>query len=452
MSRSELDLGGADALAFDAGSDPYRDSRVRYRVLAVACSLAVLGYLTRVGFATAAPELKAQLGLGPSDLSFLMAAFMIAYGLVEVPCGLIADRLGARNLLVVLVLGWSFVTGAIAWVTWLPTGTVWPLVYLVALRAAFGMFQGGIFPSISRMMTDWMPIDERGAAQGMIWMSSRLGGALAPRVVVQLFRRFGTGPKTFWSLAAIGAVWCAFFWPWFRNRPEEMAGVSAAERKRIGAGRPAKATAGHAATPWRAMAGSLSVWALCLTYGCLGFTGNFFITLMPEYLRTQRGLSVNVAGWLSSLPLACGVVACVLGGFLSDVLLRRMKDRRWGRRLVGASGLTLAATALLATIWARDPIVLGALLCLAFFGNDLSMGPAWAACGDIGEGHAGTLGGAMNMTASLTGASAAFLAGQLLQTGHPDALFVILSGSYALGVVCWMGVDVTKTLSAQPDE
>ena len=452
MSRSELDLSSADATAFDAELDSYRDSRVRYRVLAVACSLAVLGYLTRVGFAMAAPELKAQLGLGPRDLSYLMAAFLIAYGLVEVPCGMFADRLGARNLLVVLVLGWSFVTGAIAWVAWLPTGTVWPLVYLVALRAAFGMFQGGIFPSISRMMTDWMPIDERGTAQGLIWMSSRLGGALAPLLVVRLFWAFGTGPKTFWSLAAIGAVWCAFFWPWFRNRPEEMPGVSAAERKWIGAGRSAKAPTGHVATPWRAMAGSLSVWALCLTYGCLGFTGNFFITLMPEYLRTQRGLSVNLTGWLSSLPLACGVVACVLGGFLSDVLLRRMKDRRWGRPLVGASGLVLAATALLATIWARDPVVLGALLCLSFFGNDLSMGPAWAACGDIGEGHAGTLGGAMNMTASLTGASAALLAGHLLQTGHPVALFMILSGSYALGVVCWMGVDVTKSLSAKPAE
>jgi sugar phosphate permease len=447
MSRPDLDLESTDATIADFESS--RDSRVRYRVLAVACSLAVLGYLTRVGFATAAPELKTQLGLGDSDLSYLMAAFLIAYGLVEIPFGLIADRLGARNLLVVLVLGWSFVTGAIAWVFRLPLGTFWPLAYLVVLRAAFGMFQGGIFPSVSRMMTDWMPMDERGVAQGFIWMSSRLGGALAPLVVVQLFRRFGTGPKTFWSLAAIGAVWCAFFWPWFRNRPEEMPGVTAAERKRIRAGRSAATATGHQATPWRAMFGSLSVWAICLTYGCLGFSGNFFITLLPDYLRTQRGYSVSVTGWLSSLPLACGVVACVLGGSLSDLLLRKLKDRRWGRRLVGISGMTLAAVALFATIGARDPIVFGLLLCLAFFGNDLSMGPAWAACGDIGERHAGTLGGAMNMTASFTGASAAVLAGQLLQAGRPVTLFVILSGSYVLGVVCWMGVDVTKTLSSK---
>jgi MFS family permease len=156
-----------------------------------------------------------------------------------------------------------------------------------------------------------------------------------------------------------------------------------------------------------------------------------------------------VASWLSSLPLACGVVACVLGGFLSDAIIRRSGTRRWGRRVVGASGLALASVALLATIWVRDPVVLGVLLCLTFFGNDLSMGPAWAACGDIGERHAGTLGGAMNMAASFTGAAAALVAGYLLQAGHPVALFVMLSGSYALGVVCWMGVDVTKTLVAK---
>ena len=430
---------------FEAG----RDGRVRDRVLAVACGLAVLGYVHRVGFATAAPELKLRLGLGPRDLSYLMAAFLASYGLVEVPCGMIGDRLGVRKLLVASVLGWSFVTGAIALVFRLPAGTVWPLVYLILLRVLFGAFQGGMFPAISRMLTDWMPIDERGSAQGFVWMSSRLGGAFAPILVGRMFLWFGMGSRTFWGLAAIGAVSSALFWAWFRDRPEQMPGVTPAERKRIGSGRAAKAPAGHLATPWRAMFGSLNVWSLCLAYGCLGFTGNFFITLMPEYLRSQRGFSAGVTGWLLSLPLACGVVACVLGGFLSDAILRFTGNRRWGRRLVGASGLAIASVALLATIRVHSPLALGALLCLSFFGNDLTMGPAWAACGDIGEVHAGTLAGAMNMTASLTGASAAFLAGYLLENGRPVTLFVVLAGAYALGAVCWMGVDATKTLASR---
>src|SRR5437016_3124824 len=78
------------------------DSRVRYRVLAAACTLAVLAYLHRVGFATAAPELKAQTGLTDRHLSYLMALFMLTYGLVEIPFGLLGDKVGVRHLLTAL--------------------------------------------------------------------------------------------------------------------------------------------------------------------------------------------------------------------------------------------------------------------------------------------------------------------------------------------------------------
>jgi sugar phosphate permease len=428
--------------------DGQRESRVRYQVLFAACSLAVLGYLHRVGFAMAAPELKSQLGLSDRDLSHLMAAFMVAYGVVEIPCGLIGDRLGVRNMLAILVVGWSILTGAIAGAGMFPTGSVWPLYYLMAVRVLFGMFQGGMFPSISRMMTDWMPVDERATAQGLIWMSSRLGGSLAPLLVVALIHRYGTGAKTFWALAAVGGVWCAGFWPWFRNRPEEMRGVTFGERLRIEKGRPAKHAGGHLGVPWRTMATSLSVWSLCLMYGSIGFTGNFFLTLLPAYLRSQRHFSPETTSRLAAMPLACGVVGCVLGGFLSDALVRRTGNRKWGRRLVGAFGLALGAIALLGTIRVESPTALGILLSMTFFGNDLAMGPAWAACADIGERYAGTLGGTMNMVGSLTGALGAMVIGALLDQNRPVLLFEILAGVYACGVLFWMGVDVTKSLAS----
>jgi sugar phosphate permease len=448
MSRADLDLEtGPTATAPDAAGP---DGRVRYLVLAAACSLAVLAYLHRVGFATAAPYLKEHTGLTDRDLSYLMAAFMLAYGLVEVPFGLLGDRLGVRHLLAVLVLAWSVLTGLIAAVFWLPAGTVWPLVYLLALRALFGAFQGGMFPSTTRMLADWMPVDERGLAQGCLWTSSRLGGALAPLVVVQLFAALGTGQAAFWSLAALGFVWCAAFWPWFRNTPGEMPGVSAAELRRIASGRAKAAVQAHAhgPVPWAAMLGSRSVWCLCLTYGALGMAGNFFITLLPTYLRTHRGFSAETAGWVSSVPLACGVVGCVLGGQLSDTIIRRTESRRWGRRVVGACGLGLASACLASTLLARDPVWLAVLLGATFFGNDLAMGPAWAACADIGERQAGTLGGAMNMLGSIGGTVGAIAAGHLMDQNRTVTLFLVLAASYATGSLLWWGVDVTRTLTA----
>ena len=65
------------------------------------------------------------------------------------------------------------------------------VAFLVLLRFLFGAFQAGTFPSISRMMADWMPTTERGSAQGTIWMSSRMGGALAPLALGLALRRHG---------------------------------------------------------------------------------------------------------------------------------------------------------------------------------------------------------------------------------------------------------------------
>ena len=121
-----------------------------------------------------------------------MAAFMIGYGVFEMPWGFLADRFGVRNVLAAIILGGSTLTAGLALVG-VPAARSVALIVglLVLLRFLFGAFQAGTFPAISRMMADWMPTTERGSAQGAVWMSSRMGGALAPLLLVWLFTRMG---------------------------------------------------------------------------------------------------------------------------------------------------------------------------------------------------------------------------------------------------------------------
>lgn len=441
----------------DGAIDPKPDSgpldapptRVRFLVLFAACSLAVVTYIHRVGFATASSPMREELGLSQSHLGLLMATFMIAYGLAEVPWGLFGDRKGVRNPLAMIILGGSLTTAGLALVAWLPKVLFWQLGFLIALRFLFGAFQAGTFPSITRMLADWMPTTERGGAQGLLWMSSRIGGATAPLLLVPLFVWFGSWKTPLMVAAGLGVLWCAIFWPWFRNRPEQMASVNDAERKLIAAGR-VDAPAKHGAVPWRRMLTSRSVWALCLMYGMLGYSGNFFITLLPDYLRTHRGLDPEQIRWLTSLPFAIGVGACLAGGTLSDLIIRRTGSRRWGRRVVGALGMSIAGVAILATLRAQSVPMLAAMLCLTFLGNDLAMGPAWAAAADKGERYAGTLGGLMNMIASLTAALAAIVTGNLFEAGNVELPFYLFATAYAIGVLCWLRVDITHTLADPP--
>jgi sugar phosphate permease len=440
MGRSDLVRQDADAGRPAKAPPP---TRVRYRVLGAACLLALISYVYRLGFAALGTDLKHDFELGDREWGYLSAAFLVAYGAFEVPWGVLGDRFGGRPVLTLVALTSACLTGAVALAVVLPAGWGVPLAFLLVVRFLFGLFQAGLFPTVSRVMADWMPVAERGTAQGLVWMTSRLGGFLAYFVVAALVTALGGWPAALAALTGLGLLWAAGFWPWFRNRPEDMPQVNAAERDRILAGRRAPAAGAHR-IPWGALLRSRSVWALCLMYGCLGFSGNFFVTFLKTYLQDHRHVPPGQANWLSSLPLACGLLACFAGGYVSDAIIRRIGNRRWGRRLTGAIGQVGAGVAFLATVWVQDTLALGVLLCLTFFCNDLAMGPAWAACADIGERYAGTIGGKMNMVGNLAGAAEILLTGYLFQAGHPALVFVVLACVYWVGALCWLGVDVTR--------
>jgi MFS family permease len=447
MGKPELLTPSADFQAQESSGAPA--TRVRYQVLALACTLGVIVYVHRVGFAVALPKI----GLDADANGWIAAAFLLAYGGFEVPCGLLGDRLGVRHLLTVLVLGWSLLTGCAALVAFLPDVWALPVVFLVANRLLFGACQAGAFPSLSRMLTDWMPLRRRATAQGLMWMSTRLGAAAVPLIFGWLSLALGNWHSPLWILAALGGLWCLAFWPWFRNRPEEMARVNAAERGLIAAGR-GEQPAGHGPIPWAKMLRSRRAWALCLMYGCGGFAANFYVTLLPDYLSNHSHLKLtdNATQWLTSAPFIAGLLACVGGGFLSDWLIRRTGNRKWGRRLQGTVATILAGAGWLMLNHAPAVWVLALLLCVIFFCNDLSMAPAWAACADIGERCAGTLGGAMNMIGNLTGAAGALVAGYLFRAHRADLVFAIYACSFWLATVCWLNVDVTKPLEEKHKE
>jgi ACS family glucarate transporter-like MFS transporter len=441
-------LVAAPAAAVSLGTS-VRPTWVRYQVLGMACLIAVLIYIHRVGFGSAAPYIKEQLSFDPRQQGRILAAFLVAYALFEIPWGVLGDRIGVRHVLTLLLAGSALTTAAAAYVLYLGGQTALPYAYLLAIRFLCGAFQAGIFPSLSRMMADWMPVQERATAQGLIWMSSRIGGALAPLLIVELiaFERNWAGPLILVAFLAVPV--CIGFWSWFRNTPQEMSHVNAAEHALIVAGRTARP--GHGNVPWSKLLRSRSVWALCLMYGFGGTAATFFVTYLPTYLNDERHLSADQTKWLTSLPLACGVVACVLGGLVSDWIIRRWGNRKWGRRLNGTIGAAIAGFAYLSIIWVREPWALGVLLCGIFFFNDLGMGPAWASCADIGRRYAGTLGGAMNMIGNLGGAAGNVIAGHFFDKEHqqPAAVFIIFAVCYWLGMICWLNVDVTKPIEGE---
>jgi len=117
-------------------------SHTRYFVVVFAVVLAVIQYIDRVSISMVSGDIQRDLGLSQKDIGWAFGAFTLAYALFEIPTGYLGDRIGARKVLIRVVLWWSFFTSA--------TGAVWNFVSLVTVRFLFGVGEAGCFPNIAR--------------------------------------------------------------------------------------------------------------------------------------------------------------------------------------------------------------------------------------------------------------------------------------------------------------
>jgi MFS family permease len=447
-------------------------TRVRFGVLGFVCGLSLLTYLDRVCISRVSGAIRTDLHIDDVQMGLVFGAFAVGYGLFEVPGGWMGDVWGPRRVLTRIVLWWSVFTAL--------TGCVWPfalelgplvlnsLVALLVVRFLFGCGEAGAYPNVTRVVGSWFPYRERGLAQGGVWMSARLGGALAPLAIGGLARLLGGWRQAFWALGGIGLAWALIFTWWFRDRPEDKPGCNDAERDLIRAGpysmKADEAGHAHPMPPWSILLRSGTLWALCVAGACVSFGWYFFPTWQPDYFKQVHHITDDkhfevITGLpylevVTGLPFFFGAFGALAGGSLSDWLVRRLGSRRWGRSLVGIGGFVGAGVCVALTGLAQTAWVSVALLCLAFFINDLAIPPIWACSTDIGGRYAGTVAGIMNMM----GAVGAFLGPVLTPVfkaippeGAPypqqwAVVFAILASAWFVGAVAWLFVNAGKPL------
>lgn len=412
---------------------PGAPTRVRHGVLAFTLALTAIAYLDRVCISTAAPAMKGDLGISDVEMGYVFSAFTLAYALLEVPSGWLADRFGARLMLTRIVVWWSAMTAA--------TGLVSGFASLLAVRFLFGVGEAGLFPSMSRAYAHWLPARERGRTFGLALMTAALGGAATQPLVVALLEWIHWR-HTFMVFGLVGVVWAAAWYWWFRDDPHAHEGVNAAELRIIG-NEPATP---HQRVPWAALLRARNMLALCSMYGFAIYGWYFYITWLPTYLMRARGFALHEVGWLAALPLLSIAAGVLVGGWVSDVLARHW-GARVGRRTPGVVGLPLAALAIIAAIATQSPIGAALLLAAAAGLAALGVSPGWAVCLEIGGRHAGVVTGAMNTFGNLGGTLSPIVVGWCLQAWDSwNASLITVAVCYVLAALCWLAIDPTEPI------
>jgi MFS family permease len=446
-----MEMSGLQAAA---GSTP---TRVRVKVMAFLCVLSFLTYYDRQCIVRAQKSIQEALAIDDGRMGLVFGAFWLAYALFEIPGGWLGDRFGARITLTRIVIAWSLFTA----LTGLATGFVTLLTY----RLLFGAGEAGAYPNMARVQSRWLPMAERARAGGLLWLCARFGAGFAPLLfgkmvigVESLQSTVGDSSGWDWFMrvpgwrvafilsGCVGVVWCVAFYPWFRNEPRDKPSVNADELRRIEEGR-GQAETGHRMERemWWRLVKSPSLWAMAMYYFCGSVGWSFYVSWMPRYFEEVHGVTFEKSEWSSAWPFLCGGVACLLGGMLSDLLVRLTGWRRLGRAIFPVVGCLTAAVATLAIPQVSTQRAATRLMCVAFAAFDFGQGANWATIVDLGGRYAGVSTGFVNMIGNMGNAVQPYVGAQIFPVFGWGALFGIYAAAYLLAMMMWTVINPKRT-------
>ena len=423
------------------------EAQHRRGVVGLLVLLFAVTYLDRVCISVAGPRMQEDLGIDPIGWGWVTGMFTLAYCLFEIPTGMMGDRLGPRRVLTRIVVWWSAFTAL--------TGTMTGYYPLLLTRFLFGAGEAGAFPNASVVVARWFPARQRATMSGVNLMASQIGGAVAPLLVLPIQMRYGWR-MSFYVFGVLGLVWSAVWYAWFRDSPAEMrrsAAPTGAAAFDAVAGADASADAAAAVTshafPWRLASRSTTVWAVLGVAFCYIYVYNFFQTWFHTFLVKGRGFS-EATLLLSALPFVVAACANLGGGAASDALVRRFGAKR-GRRLIGATALTLASVFTVAAMLTQHQVLTVVFLALTYGAITFQQSGVFGVCLDIGGPRAGAMVGLMNTVAQVGGLVGSVLYGYIVdRSGSYDAPFIPMAVLLLVGAVLWVKVDASQELGGDP--
>jgi MFS transporter, ACS family, glucarate transporter len=435
---------------------PDRPTRVRYVVLAFLCVLAFLTYFDRVCITSAQLDIERDLHLTNNQWGLVMGAFWLAYGFLEIPAGALGDRFGARGMLAGVALAWSAFTAL--------SGAAMSFTSLLTYRILFGAGEAGAYPNIARAQHGWFPIQSHARVGGLLWLVSRWGGALSYVIFPALLAGLGTSGfrralnvpglrvlanvpswrMGFWICGIAGLIWVLLFYPWFRDEPANKRSVNPAEVDLIRRDRPAgrHAHARFDARTWRMFLTNRSLWLIAIAYTGTSFGWSFLVSWMNQFLLDVYHVSYSGSPWLKTSPLFVGGMACLIGGVLSDLYVRRTGRTRFGRIIFPIIGATVAGIAMACIPLTRSSGQAMALVCLASLGTDIGQAPAWATIIGIGGEYAGTAFGFINMIANAGGNFLApVICPRIVGRFGWGTMMYVYAAAFLVAAVMWLFID-----------
>lgn len=416
-------------------------SRIRFLIIFVLFVITVLNYADRATFSIAGQGASEELGLDPVAMGYILSAFAWAYVLAQIPGGALLDRFGTKTIYTWALVLWSFFTFVQGF-----AGVFHGLAAAVALfvmRFLVGIAEGPSFPANARIVAAWFPSSERGTASAIFNSAQYFSLVAFAPLMGWLVHSFGWR-SVFWTMGGVGFL-AAIVFVRFIHSPVDHPRINKAEFDYIEAGggvvRIEEKTAGRgAAFTWhnvkQVLTNRMLLGVYLGQYGINALT-YFFVTWFPIYLVQERGFSILEAGFAAAAPALCGFVGGLLGGVISDAMLKRTGSLTAARKTPLLIGMVLA-TAIIACNYVEQEWLVLVIMALAFFGKGVaSLG--WAVVSDTSPKElAGVTGGIFNTFGNSAGIVTPIVIGYIVAaTGSFEGALVYVAAHCLLTIFAY---------------
>jgi MFS transporter, ACS family, glucarate transporter len=420
-----------------------KPTHIRYLIIAVLFAVSCFSYADRVALSIAGTVMGKDISIDAVKLGYLFSGFSWAYVVGQLPSGGLLDRFGSKKVYGFSILIWSVCAFLIAFAGYLGSSLAFTFIFI--LRLISGLVQAPVFPGNGRIVASWFPVVERGRASA-IFNSSQYFSLTVFAPILGWLTHLSGWKACFWFMGALG---CFFVILWFRTiyNVKDHPWISREEIEYIEKGggltNTDRANAGKApinVLTWSAVRELLShrmLVGIYLGQYCITTLTWFFLTWFPIYLAQARHMSVLKVGFAAALPALCGGTGGIVGGVVSDRLLRAGYSLTFARKTPIIAGMLLSMI-MIGSNYAPVQWVMQLLMSLSFLGKGFgSLG--WTVISDTSpKGMVGLNGALFNLIGNMAGITTPIIIGHLVKTtGSFDDVLVFVGATALAAVICY---------------
>ncbi|MBN6531721.1 MFS transporter [Acinetobacter pittii] len=423
-----------------------KHNKTRYYILAMIFLVTSLNYGDRATLSMAAAPMSQELGLSSVTMGYIFSAFGWAYVIGQIPGGWLLDKFGARRVYFWSIMLWSLFTILLGFVDIL--GSI-PLIIasLFLLRFLVGLSESPAFPGNSQIVAAWFPTKERGTAAAIFNSAQYFATVIFAPFMGWLVAHIHW-QSVFWIMGGLGIV-IAFIWLKVIYSPEKHPTINSNEFKYLQAGGAITSMGENQLKiadennkmnfkNIKKLLSSRMLLGIFIAQYCITCLTYFFITWFPVYLVKERHMSILEAGFAAVLPALCGFIGGVLGGVISDKLIKMNKSLTFSRKFPIIFGMLLS-TSIVVCNYVDSQTAILFFMSLAFFGKGFGA-LGWAVMSDVAPKEmVGLSGGLFNTFGNTAGIVIPIAIGYIINsTGSFNGALVFVGIHAVIAIICYL--------------